>query len=266
MQQVLSKSADIGFCGPEQVIYINNQGKEDYPVIFAQLTQKDGSFLVGRTKEDDFKWESLKGKTILGGRPAGVPEMILEYVLKNHGLEPGKDVNIITNIAFTAVPGAFKAGNGDYSALFEPSGSVLESDKSGFIVSSIGKEAGTIPYTTFFATKSYIDSNPDVIQAFTNAIYKGQLWVEQNSDHDVANTIMSFFPGTDISILENVVKNYREIDAFAADPQIHQEDLNRLAQIIQNYDSKLLPSIPDYNKIVDPRFSEKAITEIQLPM
>ena len=107
-------AVDIGFCGPEQVIYIYNQKKEDYPIIFAQLTQKDGSFLVSRKDEKDFKWESLKGKNIIGGRPGGVPEMALEYVLKNHGLQPGKDLNVITNIAFAATTGAFKGGTGDY--------------------------------------------------------------------------------------------------------------------------------------------------------
>src|SRR5659263_25970 len=155
MQQVLSNAVDIGFCGPEQVIYIYNQKREDYPVIFAQLTQKDGSFLVSRKDEKNFTWESLRGKSILGARPGGVPEMALEYVLKNHGIIPGKDVNMITNVAYTATAGAFAAGTGDYVALFEPNASTLVKETGAYIVSSIGKSAGVIPYTCFFSTKSY---------------------------------------------------------------------------------------------------------------
>ncbi len=157
MQQVLSKSADIGFCGPEQVIYIYNQKREDYPVLFAQLTQSDGSFLVGRKKEENFKWESLKGKKIIGGRPGGMPEMALEYVLKSHGINPKSDVDLITNIAFTATAGAFKSGTGDYAALFEPTASMLEKENAGHIVASIGESAGNIPYTCYFSTKSYME-------------------------------------------------------------------------------------------------------------
>ena len=219
-QQVLSGSADIGFCGPEQIIYIYNQKRDNYPIIFAGLTKTDGSFLVSRKEEEDFKWESLKGKTIVGARPGGVPEMALEYVLRNHGLTPQKDVNIITNLAFTATAGAFKAGTGDYVALFEPTASMLKKDNSGFLVASIGKSVGTLPYTCYFATKDYISKNPEIIDKFTRAIYKGQIWVDKHSDKEVANSIKSFFPGTDESILIEVVKNYRSINAFAKTPEI----------------------------------------------
>ena len=264
MQQVLSKNADIGFAGPEQVVYINNQGRDDYPILFASLTQKDGSFLVSRTDEKDFKWESLKGKTVIGGRPGGVPQMTLEYVLKNHGLQPGTDVQFVTNLDFTATAAAFKSGTGNYVALFEPTATVLEKDGGGYIVSSIGKEAGSIAYTAFFATKSYIDENPETVQSFTNAIYKGQLWVSSHSDEEVAKAIASFFPGTDIDILANVVKNYRDADAFAPDPTVKAENLTKLMDVIQSYDQKLIPNRPEYSKIVNPDFAEKALNSVKL--
>jgi len=107
MQAVLSKSADIGFCGPEQTIYINNQGREDYPILFGQLTQKDGSFLVGRTQDNNFKWENIKGKDVIGGRPGGVPAMALEYAMKQNNINPKTDVKMVTNIDFAATAGAF---------------------------------------------------------------------------------------------------------------------------------------------------------------
>lgn len=259
MQEVLSKSCDIGFCGPEQVIYINNQNKEDYPVLFAQLTQTDGSFLVGRHDVKDFKWEDVKGKSIIGGRPGGVPEMSLEYVLKKHGIQPGKDVNLLTNIAYTATAGAFKAGTGDYVALFEPTGSMLQQDKSGYIVASIGKSAGVIPYTCYFSTKSYMDKNPEIIEKFTKAIYKGQIWVQNHNDEEVSKSIKSFFPGTDESIIISVVKNYRSINAFASTPVMKEENLNRLMDIIQSYNPSLIPQRPTFSKIVNNSFAEKAI-------
>ena len=166
MQQLLSGNADIGFSGPEQVVYIYNQGREDYPVVFGQLTQKDGSFLVGREAEEDFDWSSLKGKEIIGGRPGGIPEMALEYVLKENGLDPENDVNMVTNVDFTATAGAFKSGTGDYVALFEPTATMLENDGGGSIVSSVGEQAGNIAYTCFYTTKSYMGENPEIIQKF----------------------------------------------------------------------------------------------------
>lgn len=263
MQQVLSKSADIGFCGPEQVIYINNQNREDYPVLFAQLTQTDGSFLVGRQDEKNFSWESLKGKTVIGGRPGGVPEMAFEYVLRKHNLEPGKDVNVITNIAFAAVTGAFKGGTGDYATIFEPNASMLKKVNSGYVVASVGKEAGTIPYTCFFSTKSYMDKNPQAIEKFTRAIYKGQLWVQKHSDEEVAKAIKSFFPGTDEDIIVSVIKNYRSINAYASAPILNEENLNKLMDIIQSYKADLIPQRPSFSKIVNNTFGEKVIKEVK---
>ncbi|SHJ97842.1 NitT/TauT family transport system substrate-binding protein [Clostridium cavendishii DSM 21758] len=257
MQQVLSKNADIGFCGPEQVIYTHNQGRDDYPVVFAKLTERDGSFLVARSKNDNFSFDTLKGKTIIGGRPGGVPEMALEYVLKNHELIPNKDVNLITNIDFTATAGAFKANIGDYVALFEPTASMLEQNKSGYIVASIGKEAGALPYTCFFSTKSYMDKNPDTILKFTKAIYKGQEFVRTHSDSEVASKIKSFFPGTSDDILINVIKNYRQVNAFSSDPSLKEEDMNRLMDIIQSYNKNLLPNRPSFNTMVNNSFADK---------
>ncbi|MPQ33070.1 ABC transporter substrate-binding protein [Clostridium estertheticum] len=263
MQQVLSKASDIGLAGPEQVIYIYNQKRTDYPVIFAQLTQKDGSFLVSKKAEANFKWESLKGKTLIGGRPGGVPEMALEYVLKNHGINPGVDVNLITNLAFTATAGAFKAGTGDYVALFEPTASTLSNNNSGNIVASVGDSAGIIPYTCFFATKSYITENPAVLQKFTNAIYKGQKWVNSNSDKDVITSIKSYFPGTDEAVLISSIKNYRNINAFSTNPTLGAENLTKLMDIIQSYKASLIPTRPDFDTIVNTTFSKKAVTTIK---
>lgn len=259
MQTVLSKNADIGFCGPEQVIYIYNQKREDYPILFAQMTTTDGSFLVSRKDEKNFKWQDLKGKNIIGGRPGGVPEMALEYALRKNKVEPGKDVNLITNLAYTATSGAFKAGTGDYVALFEPTASMLEKDKNGYIVASVGKASGSLPYTCYFATKSYMSENPDVIKKFTKAIYEGQVWVQKHNDKEVANSIKSFFPGTDEKILESVVKNYRSIDAYALTPEIKQENLDRLMDIIQSYKSSLIPQRPPFDKIVDNSFAKEAL-------
>lgn len=259
MQQLLSGNVDIGFSGPEQVVYIYNQGREDYPVVFGQLTQRDGSFLVGREEEENFDWSSLKGKEIIGGRPGGIPEMALEYVLKQNGLNPENDVKMVTNVDFTATAGAFKSGIGDYVALFEPTATMLEKDGAGNIVSSIGNEAGNISYTCFYTTKSYMDENPEIIQKFTNAIYKGQQWVQQHTSEEVADSIISFFPGTDKEVIVKVIDNYKNIESYSETPEVSEDGLNKLMDIIQGYDESLITERPDFNIIVNNSFAKQAV-------
>lgn len=261
MTAVISGQADIGFSGPEACIYVYNEGKEDYAVVFAQLTKRDGSFLVGRQPEPDFKWENLKGKYIIGGRKGGVPEMTLEYVLKKHGLIPHVDLTVDTSIQFAVMAGAFTGGTGDYVALFEPTATLLEKEGKGYVLASIGQESGEIPYTAYYAKKSFIEKNKDLIQRFTNAIYKGQKWVDSHSPREIAEAIQEFFPDSDLDTLENVAKRYKEIDAWNKDPILKEHSLE-LLQVVMEEAGELDKRAP-YDKIVTTKFAEKAIEKIK---
>ncbi|WP_049755929.1 ABC transporter substrate-binding protein [Desulforamulus reducens] len=257
MTALLSNAADIGLAGPEATVYVYNQKKQDYVINFAQLTKKDGSFLVGRNQEPEFEWENLKGKTIIGGRPGGVPEMVLEYVLKKHGLTPGKDVNIITNLQFTATAGAFKGGTGDYVALFEPTASLMEKEKAGYVVASLGQSSGEIPYTVYMAQNSFMEKNPEVIQKFTNALYKAQLWVANHSPQEIASSIQPFFPDTDLDLLAAVIERYKSQDTWNTNPVMDNQAFNYLQEIIQVAGELDKPVEP--NVLITHEYAEKTV-------
>jgi len=262
MTAVLSGEADIGFMGPEASVYVYSQGKTDYAVNFAQLTQKDGSFLVGREKDDNFNFDKLKGKTIIGGRIGGMPEMTLEYVLKKYGLEPGKDVNVRTDVQFAMMAGAFTGGEGDYVTLFEPTASLLEKEGKGYIVASIGKEGGYIPYTCYSTNKSYIEKNPEIIQGFTNAIYKGMLWVQSHTAEEVADAIQSQFPDAEKEVLVTLINRYRDQDTWRPDPVLTEEGLTHLMEIMEL--AGQLDKRAPYEKIVTTQYAKKAMETVKL--
>lgn len=259
MQQLISGNVDIGFSGPEQVIYIYNQGRDDLPKVFAQLTQKDGSFLVAKDKHSNFSWDDIKDKKVIGGRPGGMPEMALEYVLSQKEIDKDKDIELITNISFDAVPAAFLGGTGDYAALFEPSATKIANEVNGQIVASIGENAGNLPYTCFYALDSYIKDNKELLISFVRAIDKGQDWVMENDNETVAKVIKGFFEGTDEEIIATVVGNYKDIEAYASSPVVSEEDMDRLMDIIQAYDKELIGNRPPFDEIVDTSISKEAI-------
>lgn len=257
MTSVLSNQVNIGFAGPEASIYVYNEGKEDYCQVFAQMTKKDGSFLVAREKNDNFKWQDLKGKTIIPGRKGGVPYMTLEYVLRKNGLDPKKDVVLDDSIKFDLMAGAFTSGTADYVTLFEPTASLTQNENKGYIVASVGEAAGEIPYTAYFAKKSYIENNKETIQKFTNAIYKGQKWVKENSSEDIAKAVQSFFPDTDITLLSKVIQNYKDIDAWNDTPVLKEESFNLLQDVMTSA-GELQKKAP-YDKIVNNEYANEAI-------
>ena len=257
MTAVIAGQSDIGFAGPEAAIYIYNEGKEDYAQVFAQMTQRDGSFLVSKDPTDDFKWTDLKGKTIIPGRKGGVPYMTLEYVLKQNGIDPQKDLVLDDSISFDLMAGAFAGGDAEYVTLFEPTASATEQAGKGYIVASVGEEAGEIPYTAYFANKSYIEQNPDVIQGFTNAIYKGEQYVKEHTAEEIAELIKDFFADTDVEMLTTSVQSYMDIDAWKSDPILEEESFNLLQTVMT--EAGELTKQADYDKVVNNSFAEKAV-------
>lgn len=255
MTAILSGQSDIGLCGPEAAIYVYNEGKEDYAQIFSQLTKKDGSFLVAREETKNFSWNDLIGKTVIPGRKGGVPYMTLEYVLKQNGINPKTDVILDDSIKFDLMAGAFSAGNADYVTLFEPTASGTVAAGKGYIVTSIGKEAGEIPYTAYCAKKSYINENGDTILGFTRAIYKGEQWVKEHTEKEIGEKIQKFFPDTTIESLEQSIKSYKDIDAWCSEPYLKEEAFNKLQDIMKEA-GELKEKAP-YEKIVNNNFANK---------
>ena len=229
---VLSGDVQIGFSGSEACIYIYKAKEKDYLKTFAQVTQKDGSFIVSRKKIDNFTLKDLKGKTIIGGRQGGMPEMTLEWVLKENGIDPKKDVNIDTSIAFAAMGGAFIGGEGDFVSLFEPTALEVEKNGYGYVVASLGELGGIVPYTSYSAKKSYIKNNPEIIEKFTRAIQKGLDFVHNSSDEEVAKAILEFFPDTSLSDLTKVIARYRKADTWPKTTTFTKESFNHLQDIM----------------------------------
>lgn len=256
MTALLSNNADIALMGPEASIYVYNEGKEDYAMNFAQLTKRAGNFIIARDNLKDFSIKNLKGKTIIGGRPGGMPQMVLEYILTQNGLEPFKDVKIITNIDFTATAGSFINGTGDYTAEFEPTASKLEETGNYYVVASLGIESGNIPYTSYMALNSYIDKNPQTIQKFTNAIYKAQLWVEQHTPKEIATAIHPYFEDTDYDLLVKIIERYKNQGTWKTSPTFEEDGLDLLQDILIL--NRQLEHPVNYEDIVTTRFSKTA--------
>ena len=262
MTAVVSGSADIGLAGPESCIYICNQGKDDHPVIFGQLTKRDGSFLVGRT-DGSFSWDDLRGSTIIGGRKGGVPEMTLEYVMKQNGIVPQQDAVVDTSVQFNMMAGAFTGGQGDYVTLFEPTATEVERAGHGYVLCSIGEASGEIPYTAYFASQSYMAAHPEVIQGFTNAIARAQCWVMDHTDREVAEAICDQFPDTSLDVLEAVTARHRQIDAWNAVPMMEQTALERLETVMTEAGELAKADWVDFSRLVDNSFAEKAVAALR---
>ncbi len=256
MTAVLTGEADIGFMGSESTIYTYAGGTEDYVVNFAQLTQRAGNFLVAREPIDDFSWDMLKGAKVLGGRAGGMPEMVFEYILTKNNIDPAMDLSIDQSIDFGSTAAAFSGGQGDFTIEFEPHATLLEQKGDGYVVASLGEESGYVPYTSFSAKKSYLEKNPEIIQAFTNALQKGMDYVQEHSAEEIAKCIAPQFAETESDTLTAIVARYQEQDTWKEDLIFHEDAFDLLQNILE--DSDVLKERVPYETLVTTEFAEKA--------
>ena len=228
---VLSKDVQIGFCGSEASIYVYNSGKKDYIKTFASLTKRDGSFIVSREKIDNFKLDDLKGKYIIGGRVGGMPEMTLEYTLKQNGINLN-DLTIDTSIQFASMAGAFIGGTGDFVALFEPLATQVVNEGYGYKVAQLGTLTDNVPYTAYNARTSYISNNKDTIEKFTKAVQRGLDFVNNNDSSTIAKTIMNQFPDSSYNDIKNAVESYKKNNTWPKETTFTKESFDHLQDIV----------------------------------
>ena len=262
MSSLISKSADIGLMGPESVVYVRNNGMTNAPMIFAQLTACDGSFLVGRTDEgESFSWDNLKGKHIIAGRKGGMPAMTLQYILNQKGIKTGAefgenvDTVLDTSIAFNLTASSFVAGTGDYCTMFEPTASQCEIDGTGYIVSALGDQVSDIPYTCFTATSSYLKNNSTKIEKFMTALKKGYDYLIEANDNQIINSLKPSFSTTSDELILASVKNYIRIGAYASSFVLKESSWNNMLNILDNAGE--LKSRVAWNSAVNTSFATK---------
>lgn len=259
MTALLSGGADIALVGSETSIYVYAQDSRDYAVNFAQLTQTDGTFLVAKEAYPDFTWEDMKGKEFLGQRVGGMPQMVGEFVLKKHDIDPHDDLLLDQSVDFANIPSAFQSGNYEFVQLFEPTASVFEQEGQGHIIASFGEESGKVPYTVFMTQESYLEKNEETVKKFTRAIYKAQQWVEENSPETIAEVIAPYFEDTDLDILASSIERYKNQDSFAKDPYLDEEEWENLKAIMD--EAGELPIDAPHEDLVNTNIAEEVMNE-----
>lgn len=249
MTSLLSGGIDIALVGSETSIYVHSQGSKDYAVNFAQLTQTDGTFLVSKDDQPDFKWENLRNSKFLGQRKGGMPQMVGEYVLKQHDIDPHHDLDLSQNIDFANIPGAFGTGDYQYVQLFEPTASIFEKEGKGHVIASFGEESGAVPYTVFMAKQSFLKKDHKTIKKFTKAIFEAQQWVDQHSAEEIAKVVQPYFDDTELDILVSSVERYKAQGSYAKDPLLNKDEWENLKDMMN--EAGELPGEAPYEELVN---------------
>jgi NitT/TauT family transport system substrate-binding protein len=232
MAALLSNSADIVLVGPETAVYVQNSESPTKTRMFAGLTATDGFLLMSRKKLPRFDWSMLKGKEVMGFRVGSSPHLFLLEALKIHKLDSDKDVKLLNNIAPPARAGAWIAGQGEFGIFLEPEAGSLEREGKAYAVASIGHEVGQIDYTVYIATDPYIKKNPEVIQAWTDAVARAQKYVQSAPTSELVKIAAEQFPGLDVSLIGVAVERYKTYQIWKTNPLIEPRAIERLQDLL----------------------------------
>ncbi|MFI3201904.1 MAG: ABC transporter substrate-binding protein [Eubacteriales bacterium] len=257
MTALLTEEADIGFMGPEASIYTYANGASDYPVNFAQLTQRAGNFLVAREPIDNFDWSMIKETTILAGRAGGMPQMVFEYILAKNGIVPATDLNMDQSIDFGLTAAAFSSGQGDFTIEFEPYATALALKGDGYVVASLGEESGYVPYTAYCAMSDYMVENEEIILAFIRAIQKGVLYVNEHTPEEIAEVIQPQFEETEFENLTAIIERYQAQDTWKTSLLFEEDSFTLLQNILMECD--VLEEAVPYEELVDTTYVERIV-------
>lgn len=250
MTALLSGSADIALMGPETVVYVEASGSTNHPVVFGQLTKKDGSFLISKTPVDNFNFAtSLNGKTAIIGRNGGMPAMTFEWLCNNAGVYNGSNVTLDKETSFNMMVSVFESTDAEFCTMFEPTASAFVNAGKGYYVGSVGEYSGEIPYTCFMAYPKYISDNKAQIEGFLRAIKKAYLYITTESSDKIAEALLPSFDGSTKQELAIAVERYLEIDAWANSPAMSKDSFTRLLSVLKN--ANTLDKDIEFSKIVD---------------
>ena len=244
---VLSDTVDVGFAGTESSIYVYAGKESDYLVTFAGLTKRDGQFILARDCSSEFELNDLYGKEILVGRAGGMPAVNFLNAMKNAGMDVSK-INVNYSIDFASLSGSFIGGIGDYVNLFEPTATTVVNVSDACIVDSIGRLSGEVPYTAFYARKSYLEENEELLRGFTRAIAKGLEFVLKNDSETTAKVILPQFPDSALNDIITIIDNYKEYDSWLNNPYISEESFNNLQDML--IDNNLLEDYVPYSNLI----------------
>ena len=250
MSALLSGSADIALMGPETVVYVEANGSTNHPVVFGQLTKKDGSFLISKTPVNNFDFStSLNGKTAIIGRNGGMPAMTFEWLCNKAGVFNGTNTTLDKDTSFNMMVSVFESTNAEFCTMFEPTASAFVKAGKGYYVGSVGEYSGEIPYTCFMAYPDYISKNKSQIEGFLRAIKKAYLFITTSTSAQVAEALLPSFDGSTKEELAIAVEKYLEIDAWSNTPAMSKDSYTRLLSVLKN--ARTLDKDVDFSKVVD---------------
>lgn len=216
---IVDGSAQVIQSAPSQGFNSLAKGEQPTAIHFAQINEMDGFFLSTREPDPDFDWHKLEGTEVVMFK-AGQPNAMFRYACHKAGIDYDRIIPVNPGGA-ADIDRAFRAGDGRYVQQQGPFPQQLEADGHGHIVAAVGPLIGPNAFSSLAASREWLGTDDAV--AFTRAYRAARQYINDASAADVANTIRSFFPDTDLTALTACISSYQQLGCWTPHIEITRD-------------------------------------------
>ena len=249
-------AADISGSGIMGSIISLDQGADAVPFHIAKINARDGFFILSRPTDTRFQWEALKGATVILVGFSAMPPASFQFALRNHGMDPS-ELNLIPGLALDEAVATFRSGQGDFIHLPEPAAEQLIADGTASLAVALGPANGHIAYSSFAATSTFLDRNPELVARFIQGYARALTWLGESDPATVGEIVAPFFPGVAKELIVRSVERYKDQETWPLDPHLAEPEFQGLQDILVA--AGMVKTRQAYDRVVRPEFAQAAL-------
>ena len=233
-----------------------DQGADTVPAHIAKINARDGFFILSRPTGNRFQWDAFKGATVILVGFSAMPPASFQFALRNHGVDP-TELNLLAGLPLDEAIATFRGGQGDFIQLPQPAAEQLIADGTASLAVALGPANGHIAYSSFAATSSFLDRNPELVARFIKGYARALTWLSDSEPATVGEMIAPFFPGVAKELIVRSVERYKDQETWPSDPHLAEPEFEALQDILVA--AGLVKTRQPYNRVVRPEFAQAAL-------
>ena len=246
-------AADVAQSGIMRGIIASDWGAETVPAHFAKINARDGFFVLSRRPQEEFRWESLIGATVIPIGFSPTPWASFQFALRRNGIDPAQ-LKLVPGLPLEQATAAFLGGEGDFIHVGQPAAEQLLADGQAHMALALGPVNGHIAYSSFCATNRWLDAKPEVAHSFVRGFARALEWLSNHDPATVGREVANFFPDVDQELILRSVARYKEQETWPAEPTLGPLEYEGLQDML--LDAGLVNQRQPYEKIVRPEFAQ----------
>jgi NitT/TauT family transport system substrate-binding protein len=222
----------------------------DVMLYFAQTSRVPFS-LLGRSGANIKSVKDLKGKTVAVTSPGSLTANLTRYFVKAAGMDPAKDINLVSVGGGGEILGALKSERADAAMLFEPFVSIAVKQGLANTVVDVAAELDAFSSAPLSTSKAFLDKRSKDASGLFAALVEAQQFIKSHHD-EVFEIAKKRFAKADPAILKAALEHMYKV--YSPDGKFTKANVKATQDI--SIQLGIMPKSFAYEEVVAPMARE----------